>query len=143
MAPGVLPFIFRKEARHVLIDQPVFHLRNRQYVAIADHQFDIVEADAFGLQTVFDHLLIEAGRMLLTGDALLFDRKGDLAVAQQTRADIVIIGVETENISGFGHRLSGLSSARGVSDGRSESNGLSISRVCEVCGEATTGHYEE
>ena len=56
----VAPFEFRKEARRVEIDQPLLHFRDRQDVAIAHDQIDVVECDAFGFEAIVDHFLVEA-----------------------------------------------------------------------------------
>ena len=102
-----LAFVIGKEARRVEIDQPLLHFRHRQDVAIADDQIDVVERDAFGLEAIIDHLLVEAGRMLVARDPLLGDRKGDGAVAQQAGAHVMIIGVQAEDIGVlFGHGYS-------------------------------------
>ena len=105
---GVTSLVFRQEARHVLIDQPVFHLRHRQDVAIADHQLDIGQRDTFGIEAIIDHLFVEAGGVFFAGDALLLDRIDDGAIAQQAGTDVVIVGIEAEDVSrcGHGHFLS-------------------------------------
>ena len=90
---GVAPFGFGKEGRHVVRDQPLFHFLDREDVAIAHHQIDVVERDAFGLKAIIDHLPIEAGGVLLARQPLLGDRECDGAVTQQACADIVVIGV--------------------------------------------------
>jgi hypothetical protein len=100
----------RQEARGVEINQPFLHLRHGQDVAIADDQIDVVERDAFGLEAVVDHFLVETGCVLCSRDPLLGDRKRDGAVAQQAGADIMVIGVQAEDIgvfSGHGYSLSG------------------------------------
>jgi len=96
----------RKEARRVEIDQPLLHFRDRQDVAIAHDQIDVIERDTFGLQAIIDHLLVEAARMLDTRDPLLGDRECDGAVAQQAGAHIMVIGVQAEDIGVFGHGYS-------------------------------------
>ena len=99
--------MFGKEARHVLVDQPLLHFRNRKNVAIADDQIDVIERDAFGIQTIVDHLPVEAGGVLVARDSFLGDRKRDGAVAQQAGTHIVIVGVQAENVGVlFGHRHS-------------------------------------
>ena len=84
--------------RHVLGHHACFHILDRQDVAIAHHQIDVVERDALGLQAVVDDLLKKAGVVLLARDPLLGDRERDLAVAQQARADVVVVRVDPEDI---------------------------------------------
>ena len=91
---------FGEKARRVEIDQPLLHFRDRQDVAIAHDQIDVIERDAFGLQAIVDHLLVEAAGMLVSRDPLLGDRKCDGAVAQQAGAHIMVIGVQAEDIGG-------------------------------------------
>ena len=96
-----------EEARHVLVDQPFFHFRNRQNVAIANDQIDVIERDAFGIQTIVDHLPVETGGVLVARDSLLGDRERDGAVAQQAGTHIMIVGIQAENVGVlFGHRHS-------------------------------------
>ena len=78
---GVTPFELREKARRVKIDQPLLHFLDRQDVAIADDQIDVVERNAFGLETIIDHFLVEARCMLRPCDPLLGDGKRDGAVA--------------------------------------------------------------
>ena len=100
----VAAFEVGQEARRVKIDQPLLHLRNRENVAVAYHQIDVVERDAFGLEAVVDHFLVESGCMLGARDALLGNRKGDGAIAQQAGAHIVVVGVQAKDIGVFfGH----------------------------------------
>ena len=42
---------------HVLGDHADFQVLDRQNVAVAHHQIDVVQRDAFGRQTVVDDLL--------------------------------------------------------------------------------------
>ncbi len=110
MLRGLLALGRRHEARHVLIGQPRLHVGHRHDVAIAHDEIDVIERDAFGLEAIVDHLLVETGGVLFARQPLLADRKCDGAVAQQARADVVVIGVETENIRmlfGHGHFLKG------------------------------------
>ena len=103
----VAPFEIRKEARRVEIDQPLLHFRDRQDVTIAHHQIDVIECDAFGFEAIVDHFLVEARCVLGPRDPFLGDRKRDGAVAQQAGADIMVIGVQAEDISVFfGHGYS-------------------------------------
>src|ERR1700687_194379 len=96
-----------KEARHVLIDQPLLHFGNREDVAIADDQIDVIKRDAFSVQAIVDHLLVETGGVLFTRDPLLGDGKRDGAVAQQAGTDIMVVGIQAENVGVlFGHRRS-------------------------------------
>ena len=64
-----------------LIDQANFQLLDRQDVAIAHYQIDIVERNTFGLQTIVDDFLKKPTSMLLARYPLLLDRIGDLAIA--------------------------------------------------------------
>src|SRR5262249_33688928 len=68
-----------------LIDQANFQLLDRQDVAIAHHQIDIVERNALSLQTIVDDFLEKPTSMLLARYPLLLDRIGNLAIAQQAR----------------------------------------------------------
>ena len=86
------------ESRHVLIGQPLLHLLDRHDVAIAHDEIDIVEGDAFRFEAIVDHLLVETGGVFLARDAFLGDGIGDDAVAQQARADVVVIDVQTEHV---------------------------------------------
>src|SRR5882757_4046046 len=92
------PFIFGKEPRHVLIDQPLFHFVNRKDVAIANDQIDILKRDVLGVQAIIDHLLVEASGVLFARDSFLGDGKCDGAVAQQAGAHVMVIGIQAENI---------------------------------------------
>ena len=104
MLRGLLALGRRHEARHVLVGQPRLHVGHRHDVAIAHDQIDVVERDAFGFEAIVDHLLVESGGVFFARQPLLADRKCDGAVAQQTRADVVVIGVETKDIRMlFGH----------------------------------------
>src|SRR6202521_2009475 len=97
-----------KKARHVLIDQPLLHFGNREDVAIANDQIDVIKRDAFGVQATVDHLLVETGGVLFTRDPLLGDGKRDGAVAQQAGTDIMVVGIQAENVGvlfGHGHSL--------------------------------------
>jgi hypothetical protein len=59
------------------------------------------------LEAIVDHFLVEARRVLGPRDPLLGDRKRDGAVAQQAGADIMVVGVQAEDISVFfGHGYS-------------------------------------
>ena len=92
--------------RHVArCQQTDFDVVNWKDVAVAHHQIDIVEANALRFEAVIDNLLVKSGIMLASGDALFSDRKRNLPVAQKAGADIVVVGVDTKNISvAFGHR---------------------------------------
>ena len=57
---GVAAFELREEARRVEIDQPLLHFLDRQDVAIAHDQIDVVERDALGFEAIVDHFLVEA-----------------------------------------------------------------------------------
>ena len=52
-------------------------------------------------EAIVDDLLIKAAGVLLAREALLQNGKSDLAIAKKTRADIVIVGVDTENVGGL------------------------------------------
>ena len=101
MLLGLLALGRRQESRHVLISEPLLHVGHRHDVAIAHDQIDVGERNAFGIEAIVDHLLVEAGGMLLTRQPLLADRKCDRPVAQKARTDVVVIGVETQDISRF------------------------------------------
>ena len=60
-----------------LIDHAYFQLFDRQDVAIAHHQIDVIERDAFGIEAIVDDLLKEPAGMLLTRNPLLLDAVGD------------------------------------------------------------------
>ena len=47
-------------------------------------------------QTVVDHVVVEAGRVLVPVDPLLGDGERNGAIAQETGGDIVIVGVDAE-----------------------------------------------
>ena len=74
---------------------------DRHDVAIADHQIDIIQPDALGVEAIVDGLLVKAGGVFVAGYSLLGDRIRDLAVAQEARADIVVICTYSENIGVF------------------------------------------
>ncbi len=94
------------ELRHVLVGQTRVHILHRQHVAVAHDERHVVEGDALGLEAVVHHLLIEAGVMLLARDALLGDGVCDGAVAQQTCAHVMVVGIYAENVDMlFRHRL--------------------------------------
>src|SRR5207247_8205169 len=81
-----------------------FQVLDRKHVAVAYHQIDIVERDAFGRQAVVDDPLVEAGRMLLPRDPLLADRECDGTVTKKARADVMVIGIDAEHVAvSFGH----------------------------------------
>ncbi len=104
--------MFGKEARHVLIDQPLLHLGNREDVAIAHDQIDLIQRDAFSVQAVVDHLLVETAGVLFARDPLFCDGKRDGAVAQQAGTHIMVVGIQAENVTvwfGHGHSLEGIS----------------------------------
>ena len=104
MLGGLGPFMLGKETRHVLVDQPFFHFRNRQNVAIANDQIDVLQRDAFGIQAIVDHLLVESAGVLFARDSFLGDRERDGAVAQQAGTHIVVVGIQAENVGVlFGH----------------------------------------
>ncbi len=42
--------------------QACLDVLDRQHVAIAHHEIDVVERDALGAQAIVDHFLVEAGR---------------------------------------------------------------------------------
>ena len=81
-----------------LVDQANFQVPDVKHVAIAHHQIDVVERDALGAQTIIDGLHKEPAGMFFPRDALLLDRIGDLAVAQQAGADVVVVGVYAEDV---------------------------------------------
>ena len=83
---------------HVLGHQAHFQVLDRQHVAIAHHQIDVVERDALGLQAIVDDILKKAGVVLLARDPLLADRERDLAVAKQARAGVMVVGIDPEDI---------------------------------------------
>ena len=101
MRLGLRAFIFGKEAGQVLIHQPVFHLRHRQDVAVADHQIDVVHRDAFGIEAIIDDFLVEAAGVLLPGNPLLGDGIGDRTIPQQAGAHVVVVSIEAEDVSMF------------------------------------------
>ena len=104
VALGVRPLIFRQEAGHVLIQQPVFHLGDRQNVAVADHKIDVVQRDAFRVEAVVDDVFIKTAGMFLAGDPFLGDRIGDFAIPQQARAHVMVVSIEAEDVCMFfGH----------------------------------------
>ena len=104
-----------KEARHVLIHQPLLHFGNGKDIAIADDQIDVIERDAFGVQAIVDRLLVEAGSVLFARDPLFGDGKRDGAVTQQTGTHIMVVGIEAENIAVlFRHRHSLGRNPRGI-----------------------------
>ena len=98
MLEGIGPLMRRQKCRHVLIDQPLFHLLDRQDVTIAHDEIDIVEGDALRIEAIIDHIPIKAGGVLLAGDPLLGDRNRNRAVLEQTGADVMIVGVEAEDV---------------------------------------------
>src|SRR5258708_26862475 len=77
-----------KEARYVLILQPLLHFGDGKDIAIADDQIDVIERDAFSVQAIVDHLLVETGGVLFARDPLFGDGKRDGAVAQQASTHI-------------------------------------------------------
>ena len=99
MCGDVGALVFGKKARHVLIHQPVFHFGNRQDVAIAHDKIDVVEGDALGIQAIIDHLLVEAAGVLFARDPLLGDGECDRAVLEQTGTDVMVVGVQAEDVS--------------------------------------------
>src|SRR6202171_970768 len=97
----------RHIARHVLIDQPLFHFRDGQDVTISNDQIDIIKRDAFRIQAIIDHFLVETGGVLFTRNSFLGDGECHGAVAQQAGAHIIVIGIQAENVGVlFGHRHS-------------------------------------
>ncbi len=104
-----------KEARHVLIHQPLLHFGDGKDIAIADDQIDVIERDAFGVEAIVDHLLIETGGVLFARDPLFGDGKRDRAVAQQAGTHIMVVGVEAENVAVLlRHRNSLVRDQRGI-----------------------------
>ena len=81
-----------------LVDHANFQVLDRQDVAIAHHQIEVVDRDAFGIETIVDDFLKKSAGVLLPRDPLLLDRIGDLAVAQQAGADVVVVGVYAEDV---------------------------------------------
>ena len=51
------------------------------------------------LQTIIDDFLKKSTGMFLARYPLLLDRIGDLAVAQQACADVVVVGVYAKDVS--------------------------------------------
>jgi hypothetical protein len=101
---GLLPLLERKNFRHVLPGEALFQFADREHIAIAHHEIDILEGDAFRLEAIVDHFLVEAGGVLVPRDSLFGDGEGDLAVAQQAGAHVVVVGINAENIAvTFGH----------------------------------------
>ena len=98
MPDRLFPLLRRKDFGHVLVGQALFQLAHGKDVAIAHHEIDVVERDALGAQTVVDHVLVEAGRVLVPVDPLLGDGEGDGAVAQETGGDVMVVGVDAENV---------------------------------------------
>ena len=90
--------VFGKKARHVLIHQPVFHFGNRQDVAIANDEIDVVKRDALGIQAIIDHFLVEAAGVLFARDPLLGDGECDRAVLEQAGAHVMVVGVQAEDV---------------------------------------------
>src|SRR5262245_45440292 len=96
---GALGRLFSFTVIHVaLIDQANFQLLDRQDVAIAHNQIDVVERDALGLQTIIDDFLKKPTSMLLARYPLLLDGIGNLAITQQAGADVVIVGVNANDV---------------------------------------------
>src|SRR3990172_5337119 len=87
-----------EEERRILVRQTLFHLFDRQHVAVAHHQIDVIQRDGLSLQAVVDDLLKEATGVLLARDPLLGDRKRNLAIAKQARTDIVVVRVQPKHI---------------------------------------------
>ena len=81
-----------------LVDEADFQVLDRKDIAIAHHEIEVVERDAFGLQTIIDDLLEETAGVLLPRDPFLLDAVGDLAVAQQAGADVVVVGVYAKDV---------------------------------------------
>jgi hypothetical protein len=99
-------FVFGEKARHVLIHQAVFHFGDRQDVAIAHDEIDVVEPNALRIQAIIDDLLVETAGVLFARDPLLGDRECDRAVLEQAGADIMVVGIEAEDIGVvLGHGL--------------------------------------
>src|SRR5437868_15294114 len=86
-----------KEARHVLIHQPLLHFGDGKDIAIADDQIDVIERDAFSVQAIVDHLLVETGGVLFARAPLFGDSKRDGAVTQQTGTHLMVVRIEAEN----------------------------------------------
>src|SRR6516162_1011851 len=80
-------------------DTRQFQVLDRQHVAIAHHQIDVVQRDAFRRETVVDHLLIKTGVVLLARDPFLVDRERNLTVAKETRAHIVVVRIDPKDVS--------------------------------------------
>ena len=125
-----------------LIDHANFQVLGRQDVAIAHHQIEIVDGDALGIEAIVDHFLKKSAGVLLTRYALLLDRVGDLAVAQQAGADVVVVGVYSKDIGViFRHRAGpGRRDANSSSDA---SEGL-LQAMCirsrDICNYARGAH---
>ena len=106
MLARLLALLLVHDLRHADREQAGFQLVDRQHVAIAHHEVDVVERDAFRREDVVDRFLEEAGGVLTARDPLLGDRVGDLAVAQQAGAHVVVVGVNPEDVGVFvGHRI--------------------------------------
>ena len=99
MLGGLFALALGQVERQLHGQQPRLHVLDGQDVAVADDEIDIVQRDAFGVQAIVHDLLVEAAGMLLARDALLGDRKRDLAVAQQTRAHVMVVGVNSFGVA--------------------------------------------
>ena len=98
MVLGLLALVLGQIERHLHVSETLLEIVDRQHVAVAHHEIDVVERDAFGIQAIVDDLLIKAAGVLLAREALLQNGKSNLAIAKKTRADIVIVGVDSENV---------------------------------------------
>ena len=88
------------------MQQPFLDFLDRHHVAVANHEIDVVERDALGIQAVFDDFLVIAAGMLLARHSFLGDRISDFAVAKQARADVVVVRVDPQNVGGLsGHEF--------------------------------------
>ena len=93
------------DLRHVRGNHARFQVLDRQHVTVAHHQIDVLERDAFRGEAVVHDVLIETGGVFVAGYALLVDGNRERAVAQQARADIMVIGIYAEHVAVFfGHR---------------------------------------
>src|SRR5262249_146005 len=95
---GLLALLLAQKLGDVLVEQARLQVVHRQHVAVAHDQIDVVECNTLGLQAIVDDLLMKARVVLIPGDALFGDGVGDLAIAKQARADVMVIGVDAEDI---------------------------------------------
>ena len=101
MFRGLAPLLVVHDFRHVLVHHAGFEVFDRQDVAIAHHEIDIVQRDALGVEAVVHDLLKESGVVFLARDPLLVDGDRDFAIAKKAGAHVVVVRIDAEYVYGL------------------------------------------